>query len=91
MAKNRSAMKRARLGTIRALRNASQKSAVKTAIKRFFESLAAGDQEKIETTFKTATRLVDKIAAKGIIHPNLRDRKKAQLSRRYNETKAQVQ
>ncbi|MDH7577238.1 MAG: 30S ribosomal protein S20 [Bacillota bacterium] len=82
MAKNRSAMKKARLAKIRTLRNASQKSAMKTAVKRFEDALAAGDQTKIEATFKTATRLIDKVASKGVIHPNSRDRKKAQLARR---------
>lgn len=84
MAKNRSAMKRARLSQVRALRNASQKSAMKTAIKRFDESLAAGDPARIVETFRVATRLIDRVASKGIIHPNQRDRKKAQLARRLN-------
>lgn len=89
VAKNRSAMKRARLALVRARRNASQKSAMKTAIKKFEESLAAGDRARVEATYKTAIRLVDKTAAKGIIHPNLRDRKKAQLTRKLNQATVQ--
>ncbi len=91
MAKNRSAMKKAQLAKIRTLRNASQKSAMKTAIRRFEEAIATRDQTKIEATFKTATRLIDKVAAKGIIHPNFRDRKKAQLARRMKTISRQAE
>ncbi|NPV29246.1 MAG: 30S ribosomal protein S20 [Firmicutes bacterium] len=82
MAKNRSAMKKARIARIRTLRNASRKSAMKTAIKRFEEALASGEETRVEAAFKNAIRLIDKTASKGIIHPNLRDRKKAQLARK---------
>ncbi|HHY40366.1 MAG TPA: 30S ribosomal protein S20 [Syntrophaceticus sp.] len=85
MANIRSAEKRARIAKVRALRNASRKSAMKTAIKRFEAALAEGNKEDIEATFKKAVRLIDKIAAKGIIHPNARDRKKSQLARKLNQ------
>lgn len=88
MAKNRSAMKRARLAVIRSRRNASQRSAMKTAIKKFEESLASGDQATVETAYRAAIRLVDKTAAKGVVHPNLRNRKKSQLARKLNQFKA---
>jgi small subunit ribosomal protein S20 len=84
VAKNRSAMKRAQLGEIRALANASRKSALKTAVKKFDESLAEGDHAKIDSTFKSAIKLIDKAASQGLIHPNLRDRKKAQIAKRLN-------
>jgi small subunit ribosomal protein S20 len=80
MAKNRSAMKRTELSKERALRNASQRSAMKTAIRKF-EEVPAGDKDNLEAAFKNATRLVDKATAKGILHPNNRDRKKAQLAK----------
>ncbi|MFY9139581.1 MAG: 30S ribosomal protein S20 [Thermacetogeniaceae bacterium] len=85
MANSRSAEKRARIAKVRALRNASRKSAMKTAIKRFEAALAEGNKEDIEVTFKKAVRLIDKVAAKGIIHPNARNRKKSQLARKLNQ------
>ena len=84
-ANSRSAEKRARIAKVRALRNASRKSAMKTAIKRFEAALAEGNKEDIEVTFKKAVRLIDKVAAKGIIHPNARNRKKSQLARKLNQ------
>ncbi|MGB4504902.1 MAG: 30S ribosomal protein S20 [Syntrophaceticus sp.] len=85
MANIKSAEKRVRIAKVRTLRNKSQKSAMKTAIKRFETSLAEGDRENIEASFKNAIRSIDKVAAKGIIHPNARDRKKAQLAKKLNK------
>jgi small subunit ribosomal protein S20 len=82
MAKNRSAIKRAELSKERAVRNASQRSAMKTAIRKFEEALKS-DQATLDAAFNKATRLVDKAAAKGIVHPNTRDHKKAQLARKF--------
>jgi small subunit ribosomal protein S20 len=81
MAKIRSAIKRAEISKERAQRNASQRSAMKTAVKKFEEALA-GNQENLEAAYNKATRLVDKAAAKGIVHPNNRDRKKSQLTKK---------
>lgn len=89
MAKNRSAMKRAEQSKERAVRNASQRSAMKTAVKKFEEAAATGEQANLEASYKKATRLVDKAAAKGILHSNTRDRKKAQLAKQF-KSKAQA-
>ncbi|MGD0152835.1 MAG: 30S ribosomal protein S20 [Thermacetogeniaceae bacterium] len=87
MVKNHSAMKRAELSEQRAVRNTSQRSAMKTAIKKFEEAAATGDQANLETAFDKATRLVDKAATNGILHPNTRDRKKAQLAKKFQSIK----
>jgi small subunit ribosomal protein S20 len=84
----KSAEKRARIAKTRTLRNTSRKSAMKTAVKRFEASLAEQDNEKIEANFKKAIQLIDKAAVKGIIHPNARDRKKAQLAKKLNQAQA---
>lgn len=88
MANIRSAIKRARIARVRTLRNASHKSAMKTAIKKFEAALAAGDPENVDSTYKKAIRLIDKVAVKGIIHPNARNRKKSQLARKLNQYRA---
>ena len=61
-------MKRAELSEERSGRNASRRSAMKTAIKKF-EETPGGDRANLETAFTKATRLVDKAAAKGIPAP----------------------
>lgn len=87
MANIKSAVKRARIAKAHTLRNASQKSAMRTSIKKFETSLAAGDADSIQDSFKSAIHLIDKVAAKGVIHPNARDRKKAQLARKLNQAR----
>ncbi|KUK37190.1 MAG: small subunit ribosomal protein [Thermacetogenium sp.] len=88
MANTKSAIKRAKTARKRQLRNASYKSAMKTAIKKFEAALAAGDKENLEATYRKAIRLIDKVATKGVIHPNTRDRKKSKLARKLNQALA---
>lgn len=88
MANIKSAEKRARIAAKRTLLNKSYKSAMKTAIKRFQESLAEGNNETIEDNYKKAIKCIDKVSAKGIIHPNARDRKKSQLTKMLNRDEA---
>ncbi|AFV12318.1 s20: ribosomal protein S20 [Thermacetogenium phaeum DSM 12270] len=88
MANTKSAIKRAKTARKRQLRNASYKSAMKTAIKKFEAALAAGDRENLEATYRKAIRLIDKVATKGVIHPNTRDRKKSKLARKLNQALA---
>ncbi|GAW93461.1 30S ribosomal protein S20 [Calderihabitans maritimus] len=81
----KSAKKRVKLIRIRTQRNKAVKSMVKTAIRRFHEALAEGNEEKIQETFRRAIKLVDKAAAKGVIHKNNAARKKSKLYRKLNE------
>ncbi len=80
MANIKSAMKRVKVSKRQNLRNRMVMSSTKTAIKRFDAALVAGDKEEIERRFRIAVSTVDKAAAKGIIHKNLANRKKAQLA-----------
>ncbi len=86
MANIKSAIKRARITKDENLRNRMDKSALKTSIRRFDESVAAGDKEETEKTYLNAVKTVDQSAAKGIIHKNAANRKKAQLAKKLAET-----
>ena len=55
-------------------------SRVKTALKSFDQALASDDQAAINAAYGTAVSTVDKAAAKGVIHKNAANRKKAQLA-----------
>jgi len=80
----KSAAKRVETSRKRALRNASKRSAMKTAIKRFEEALAAGSPEKVKTAFTRAVSLIDRAGRQGIIHKNAADRKKSRLAQKLN-------
>jgi small subunit ribosomal protein S20 len=62
------------------LRNRMGTSQVKTAVKRFDAAVASADEAVIATSYTTAVSTVDKAAAKGVIHKNAANRKKAQLA-----------
>lgn len=82
----KSAIKRVELAKKRNAINTARKSAMKTAIKRFEQSLASGEQERIQASFKRALQAVDKNASRGIIHKNNAARKKSQLQKKLNSS-----
>ncbi len=82
MANIKSAMKRAKTSKGENLRNRMDKSELKTAVRRYDEALKSGDKEAEEQAYLTAVKTVDRSAAKGVIHKNAADRKKAQLAKK---------
>ena len=78
MAQHKSAEKRARVSARRALRNAALKSKMRTAIKRV---RAAKDKEKATAELRKTVKLLDQLAAKGIIHRNTAANNKSSLTR----------
>ena len=82
MANIKSAMKRAKTSVGENLRNRMDKSELKTAVRRFDEALKSGDKEAVEKAYLAAVKTVDQSAAKGVIHKNAADRKKAQLAKK---------
>ncbi|MFC4652031.1 30S ribosomal protein S20 [Lactococcus nasutitermitis] len=73
MANIKSAIKRAELNTIANKRNSEQKSAMRTAIKKF-------EAAPTEETFKAASSAIDKAKTKGLIKANKAARDKSRLS-----------
>ncbi len=75
-----SAKKRVKVSEKKNLRNRMVKSGVKTSIRKFNESLAQG-AEIAGAQYVATTSAIDKAVAKGIIHKNAANRKKARLAR----------
>ncbi|MGM0651227.1 MAG: 30S ribosomal protein S20 [Bacillota bacterium] len=84
----KSAAKRTRQSIKREERNRRVKSALKTSIRHFEDSLAEGDLETAEVKLTAAVRTIDKAAAKGVLHKNNAARKKSSLNRAFNRSKA---
>lgn len=80
MANIKSALKRAGTNKKENLRNREDKSAYKTALRRYDEALQGQDKEAAEAAYVHALRIVDQAAAKGVIHKNAANHKKAQLA-----------
>ena len=82
MANIKSQIKRNRQNEKRRLRNKSVKSSLKTAIRKFHESVANGDVEATTTLLRDATRRLDKAASKGVIHAKQAANRKSAIAKR---------
>lgn len=82
-----SARKRLKQSIVRNERNRSAKKALRTECKKVLAAVSAGDVEKAETELRAATKLVDKTAAKRIIHSNAASRVKSRLSAKVKKLK----
>lgn len=82
MANTVQAKKRARQAVQRRERNFSQKSSMRTAIKKVLKAVQSGDKATAQSTFKTVTVLVDRAVNKKLIHSNAAARLKSRLNSR---------
>ena len=79
-----SAKKRVQLAEVRNARNKADKSALKTALKKFEAAAAEGNRTEAESAYKVAVKSVDKAAAKGILHKNNAAHKKSAMTLKLN-------
>jgi small subunit ribosomal protein S20 len=85
MANIKSAIKRIRVTERRTLRNKMVKSAVNTAIKKFEAAVNNGNFDEAKALLSHVSHVIDKAAAKGVIHKNAAARKKSRLAIRLNQ------
>ena len=79
------AMKRAKQSERRRLQNASQKSALRTAVKAALAAVEQADVAKAQQALLNATKKLDKAVTKGLIHKNAAARKKSRLAKKLNQ------
>ena len=79
MANSAQATKRARQAEIRRQRNASQRSELRTSIKKVFAAIRGGDAETATQAYRKAVPVIDSAAGKGLIHHNKAARHKSRL------------
>jgi small subunit ribosomal protein S20 len=84
LANIKSAKKRAIQSEKRRKHNASRRSMVRTFIKKVDAAIAAGDKDAAQKAFLVMQPLVDRQAAKGLIHKNKAARHKSNLTARIN-------
>ena len=80
MANIASARKAARQSEKRRVHNASQRSELRSAIKRVRKAIEAGDKAQARIVLRDSTKVLDSIADKEIIHKNKASRHKSRLS-----------
>ena len=82
MANIQSAKKRAKQAVTRRLRNASQRSFLRTQIKQILQAIQKGDKSAAQTAYQNAVPVIDRMANKGLIHRNKAARHKSRLNQR---------
>ena len=80
MANSAQARKRARQATKRKERNTSQRSTVRTYIKKVIAAVSSNDSEAAKSALVQAIPVIDKMVSKGILHKNQAARYKSRLS-----------
>lgn len=85
MANIKSAKKRILVNRTKADRNKAIKSGVKTAIKKVYAAIEAGDKSVAAAELASATKTIEMAATKGIYHKNNAARKVSRISKAVNE------
>ena len=85
MANIKSQIKRNKQNEKRRMRNKAVKSSLKTAVRKFNESVTAGDPEAAEAELRAASRKLDQAASKGVIHKNQAANRKSAIAKRAAE------
>ena len=85
MANIKSAKKRIEVAQIRTDKNKAIKSGVKTAMKKVFAAIEAGNKEAAQAELVNATKTIEMAASKGVYHKNNVARKVSRLSKAVNK------
>ena len=66
-------------------KNKSEKSALKTVLKKFDAAVAEGNREQADSAYKAAVKSIDQAVNKGLIHKNNAARKKSNITLKMNK------
>ena len=84
MANIKSAKKRILVTKTKNERNKAIKSNVKTAVKKVFAAVEAGDKAAANAALVEATSIIEKAASKGVFHKNTAARKVSAIAKAVN-------
>ena len=82
LANTAQAKKRARQNESRRQRNTSARSMMRTSLKKVIKAIEGGNKTDAQSAYKTAVPVLDRLAAKNLIHKNKATRHKSRLSDR---------
>ena len=85
MAHHKSALKRIRQTIKRTARNRSERSSLRTSVKKYREVLAGGDQALATVEYPVIQKRIDKAVTKGILHARTAARYKSRLTTALNK------
>ena len=85
MANIKSAKKRILVNRTHAERNKAIRSGVKTAVKKVYAAIAAGDKTAATAELAAATKVIEMAGSKGVYHKNNIAHKVSRISKAVNE------
>jgi small subunit ribosomal protein S20 len=81
----KSQIKRIRTNEKAEARNKSERSAIKTAVRRFRDAVASGDKKVIADELRLASKKLDTAVSKGVLHANAAANKKSAMAKAANK------
>ena len=81
----KSAKKRVLVSEARNARNKANRSALKTAIKKFEAAAVEGNRTEADGAYKVAVKKVDQAVAKGVLHKNTAAHRKSAMTLKLNK------
>ena len=84
MANIKSAKKRILVSRTKTEKNKAIRSGVKTAIKKVYAAIAAGDKAAAKAELASATKVIEMAGSKGVYHKNTCSRKISRLAKAVN-------
>jgi small subunit ribosomal protein S20 len=88
LASHASALKAHRQNVVHRDRNRQMRSRLRGALRSIRAAIDAGDPSQVKDALRDTISLVDKMAAKGVIHKNAAGRYKSRLSTRVSKKSA---
>jgi small subunit ribosomal protein S20 len=88
LASHASALKAHRQNIVRRERNRNMRTRLRGALRSIRAAIDTGNPEEMKDALRDAVSLVDKMAAKGVIHKNAAGRYKARLASRVSKKSA---
>jgi small subunit ribosomal protein S20 len=80
LANSAQAIKRARQAEMSRQRNTSQRSQLRTSIKKVVAAIRSGNRDGAASAYAAAVPMIDKAVGKGLIHANKAARHKSRLN-----------
>lgn len=81
----KSAKKRVKVISVKTLQNKMVKTQLKTTVKAFLASVAAGNKDEAKVAYTAAVKKMDQAVAKGLVHKNNAAHKKSQFTLMLNK------
>jgi small subunit ribosomal protein S20 len=88
VASHASALKAHRQNVVRRERNRNLRTRLRGALRSIRTAIDAGDPDQVKDALRDTVSLVDKMAAKGVIHRNAAGRYKSRLASRVSKKSA---